>query len=95
MSNSNTNWIQILTFIILIVGAVISNAVLVFKSHSDMRLSISELKMELVSTQLLMKHRITTGGWSRQQMQEFINDLRTTSDHKIPNLRPYINVSRN
>ena len=77
-------WGQTLTLILTFVICAVSSALWIQGQNQIVMNAVLAIETD----QKIMRVRLTTGGWSRSQQQEFVDDLRDMSGHPVPSLVP-------
>ena len=79
-------WGQTIVVLLTIFGACVSGVLWVERSDSALGKVLLELKSTHALDQAAIESRLTLSGWSRQQQQAFVDDLRAVADHPVPSL---------
>lgn len=89
----SSDWAQTITLVLAIVAATTSVALWVQGKENATALRIETVHMEMMQEIIAVKtaHEILEaqlvyGGWSRQQHQGWVDDLREISPHIVPGL---------
>ncbi len=79
-------WWEMLVLLISIVGSAVGVAWLLKGEISDIEISIVKVQSVHDLDMASIRSRLTSGGWSRPEQQQWIDALRTRAGHSIPNL---------
>ena len=79
-------WGQTLVVLLAIVTACVSGALWIERTSGDLHRAILAVKTTHELDQAAIANRLTLGGWSRIQAQNFTDRLREVADHPIPSL---------
>ena len=85
-ANRVAEWGQTAVVILTIIGACVSGALWIEKKTQKLDIAILDVRATHALDQAAVATRLTMAGWSRQQQQAFVDNLREVADHPVPSL---------
>lgn len=86
MAGIRTDWAQTLSLILALILALVAGLSWINTKHTEMMAVVVAQSQKWELKNLAIDHRLGAGGWSREQMERWRNELADKSSHPVPYL---------